>query len=77
MTIEHETFSRRDVPINPRITRIRKDVSWEHVLSDHKLSMRGNPYILSFHLLLLLFVSIISFIVTFYLFRSVGVCETQ
>eukprot|EP00026_Physarum_polycephalum_P001070 Phypoly_transcript_01071.p1 GENE.Phypoly_transcript_01071~~Phypoly_transcript_01071.p1 ORF type:complete len:1197 (-),score=193.28 Phypoly_transcript_01071:69-3659(-) len=41
VTFEHDTFSRRDVPINPKIVRIRKDMNWEHVVYDYRQNMRG------------------------------------
>jgi hypothetical protein len=41
VTFEHDAFSRRDVPINPKIVRIRKDMNWENVVYDYRQSMRG------------------------------------
>ena len=35
VTVEYESHARREVPVGPRIVRIRTDVSWEDVLRDH------------------------------------------
>ena len=33
VTFEYENFSRRDVPVNPRVTRVRKDLTWEYIIN--------------------------------------------
>ena len=35
VTFEFESFSRSEIPKNPKICRIRKDVEWEEVLSNY------------------------------------------
>jgi hypothetical protein len=35
VTFSYETMARRDVPTNPRIYRIRKDLSWEDVVANY------------------------------------------
>jgi hypothetical protein len=41
VTIEHEIQSRRDLPENLRISRVRKDLSWEDVLFDYEREGEG------------------------------------
>jgi signal peptidase I len=40
VTFTYETYSRRDVPVNPKLLRVRKDVSWESIVVDH---IRSTP----------------------------------
>eukprot|EP00026_Physarum_polycephalum_P003660 Phypoly_transcript_03673.p1 GENE.Phypoly_transcript_03673~~Phypoly_transcript_03673.p1 ORF type:complete len:675 (+),score=95.36 Phypoly_transcript_03673:213-2237(+) len=35
VTLEYESHARKDVPVGPKIVRIRTDVSWEDVLRDY------------------------------------------
>lgn len=35
VTVDYEQFSRRDLPIEPRIIRIRTDLEWRDVLRDY------------------------------------------
>lgn len=35
VTIEYDSQSRRETPVNPRITRIRSDTNWETVLAEY------------------------------------------
>jgi hypothetical protein len=35
VTFEHEIASRREIPTNPKISRIRKDLAWNDVLRDY------------------------------------------
>jgi hypothetical protein len=42
VTIEHYTTLRRDAPVNPKILRIRKDLSWDNVLQDYIRNKKGN-----------------------------------
>jgi hypothetical protein len=34
VTFEYENFSRKDAPVNPRVTRVRKDLTWEDTVRD-------------------------------------------
>eukprot|EP00026_Physarum_polycephalum_P002689 Phypoly_transcript_02697.p1 GENE.Phypoly_transcript_02697~~Phypoly_transcript_02697.p1 ORF type:complete len:777 (+),score=106.95 Phypoly_transcript_02697:66-2396(+) len=34
VTVAFEHYSRKSIPVNPRITRIRKDMTWQHVLHE-------------------------------------------
>ena len=38
VTFSYENYSRRELPVNPKLLRVRKDVSWEEILADHTLS---------------------------------------
>lgn len=35
VTFEYESFSRSEIPKNPKICRIRKDVEWEDILRNY------------------------------------------
>lgn len=35
VTFSYDSFARRAVPVNPKISRIRIDISWEHVTHSH------------------------------------------
>lgn len=35
VTLAYESFSQKEVPVAPKITRARKDVEWEDVMSDY------------------------------------------
>lgn len=35
VTFESDTYSRRELPADPVITRIRRDISWENVIADY------------------------------------------
>lgn len=37
VTYEYERFSRREVPVNVKIDRIRHDTSWEALLHDYQI----------------------------------------
>ena len=47
VTLEYESHARREIPVGPKIVRIRTDVSWEDLLQDYArdLAQRksGNP----------------------------------
>jgi len=34
VTFSYESYSRREVPLNPKIQRVRTDLSWEEVLQN-------------------------------------------
>jgi hypothetical protein len=55
VTVSYENFSRRAIPVNPKLVRIRKDVSWEEVLQSYtdEFDLNGNLfYFLVFYALL-------------------------
>ena len=43
VTFSYDTYSRREAPVNPKIQRVRTDMSWEDVVNstgnDHKSGM--------------------------------------
>jgi hypothetical protein len=45
VTVAFENYSRKSIPVNPKITRIRKDMTWENVLHEfvkqHQSVKRG------------------------------------
>eukprot|EP00026_Physarum_polycephalum_P002930 Phypoly_transcript_02939.p1 GENE.Phypoly_transcript_02939~~Phypoly_transcript_02939.p1 ORF type:complete len:825 (+),score=95.05 Phypoly_transcript_02939:89-2563(+) len=43
VTIAHERFSRYATPVDPQITRIRSDVTWEHVIMSRFSDATLNP----------------------------------
>jgi len=43
VTFTYENFSRRALPVNPQILRIREDVSWEEVLFNHVHDVPQTP----------------------------------
>lgn len=43
VTYEYENVSRSDVPIEPRIRRVRSDVRWEDVLHDRAREVKDIP----------------------------------
>lgn len=36
VTFSFESYSRREIPVNPFVSRIRKDISWRDVLREHR-----------------------------------------
>jgi hypothetical protein len=36
VTIAHERFSRSATPVDPHILRMRNDITWEHVIINHR-----------------------------------------
>ncbi len=34
MTFSYDNFTRKSIPINPKITRVRKDVEWKEILAE-------------------------------------------
>lgn len=36
VTFEFDHFSRREAPTNPRVVRIRKDISWQDIVREFK-----------------------------------------
>lgn len=72
VTFEFETASRREIPTNPTITRIRKDVSWDDVVRDHAKSSNNaipsmQPFLL-FSLTPTLSHFVVSFLCFFFFF---------
>ena len=49
VTLEYDNCARRDIPINPKINRIREDTTWEEVLSDFENSTPQNNMLNSMH----------------------------
>lgn len=50
VTFTYESYSRRAVPVNPKIYRIRKDTNWEQVVSNFqkdlvKNGIKGNLFL--------------------------------
>jgi hypothetical protein len=39
ITFEYDTYSRREAPFNPRLTRVRTDMKWEDVLFDYGMEV--------------------------------------
>ena len=42
VTFSFDTFSRKAVPLQPKLERIRKDMSWEDVLRSHFLDSKAS-----------------------------------
>ena len=38
VTFEHEIFARREIPVHPKIVRIRKDVNWQDLANEYVYS---------------------------------------
>jgi hypothetical protein len=48
VTFSYESHARRDLPVNPKIFRIRTDVTWEEVVYNSSLErqyLNGNPFL--------------------------------
>lgn len=46
VTFEYDDTLRLELPVNPKIIRVRKDVSWESLLNDYnnEVTLNGNRY---------------------------------
>lgn len=79
VTFSYQSYSRREVPVGPKIYRIRTDVTWPEIVANDtkdKVYLNGLLFIVNIFLLFFLLFIFIYFFQQKLTFSSLPICRT-